>query len=39
MERGFALVRQNSWESIVRQLEKHIEDTLASKRALAIDAA
>jgi glycosyltransferase involved in cell wall biosynthesis len=38
-ERGFALVRQNSWESIVRQLEKHIQDTLASKRPLAIDAA
>ena len=39
MERGLALVRQNSWESIVLQLEKHIEDALASKRALAIDAA
>jgi glycosyltransferase involved in cell wall biosynthesis len=37
--RGFALVRENSWESIVRQLEKHIRDTLASKRPLAINAA
>jgi glycosyltransferase involved in cell wall biosynthesis len=37
--RGFELVRQNSWESIVSQLEKHIQQTLASKRALAIDAA
>jgi len=39
IERGLKLVRRNSWESIVRQLEKHIQDTLASKRALAIDAA
>jgi glycosyltransferase involved in cell wall biosynthesis len=38
-KRGLALVRQNSWESIVRQLEKHIEDVLLTKRALAIDAA
>jgi glycosyltransferase involved in cell wall biosynthesis len=39
IKRGFALVRRNSWESIVRQLEKHIEETLASKRALAVNAA
>jgi glycosyltransferase involved in cell wall biosynthesis len=39
MERGLELVSRNSWESIVRQLEQHIQDTLASKRALAIDAA
>jgi glycosyltransferase involved in cell wall biosynthesis len=39
IRRGLTLVRRNSWESIVRQLEKHIDDTLASKRALAIHAA
>lgn len=39
IKRGFELVRRNSWESIVGQLEKHVADTLASKRALAVDAA
>jgi glycosyltransferase involved in cell wall biosynthesis len=39
IKRGFELVKRNSWESIVRQLEKNIADTLARKRALAIDAA
>jgi glycosyltransferase involved in cell wall biosynthesis len=39
LERGLRLVRRNSWESIVRRLEKHIEDVLASKRALTVDAA
>jgi glycosyltransferase involved in cell wall biosynthesis len=39
ISRGFELVKRNSWESIVGQLEKHVADTLASKRALAVDAA
>lgn len=39
IKRGLALVRRNSWEAIVRELEKHVADTLASKRALAINAA
>lgn len=39
IRRGLTLVRQNSWESIVRQLEKQIDNALASKRALAVDAA
>jgi glycosyltransferase involved in cell wall biosynthesis len=39
IDRGHALVRQNSWESIVRQLEQHIAGTLASKRTLEVNAA
>ena len=39
IKRGFELVRRNSWESIVSQLEKHVADALTSKRTLAIDAA
>jgi glycosyltransferase involved in cell wall biosynthesis len=39
IKRGFELVRRNSWESIVGQLEKLVAATLASKRALAVDAA
>ena len=39
IERGFKLVKRSSWESIVRQLEKHVGDTLATKRALAVSAA
>jgi glycosyltransferase involved in cell wall biosynthesis len=39
IRRGFELVRRNSWESIVGELEKHVADILASKRALAVDAA
>jgi glycosyltransferase involved in cell wall biosynthesis len=39
IEQGFRFVRRNSWESIVRQLEKHIDEALASKRVLAVDAA
>ena len=39
IRRGFDLVKRNSWESIVQQLEKHVADVLTSKRALAIDAA
>jgi glycosyltransferase involved in cell wall biosynthesis len=39
IKRGFELVKRNSWESIVRQLEKHIAEALTSKRTLAVDAA
>jgi glycosyltransferase involved in cell wall biosynthesis len=39
IERGRALARRNSWESIVHQLERHIEDALSSKRTLSINAA
>lgn len=37
--RGLELVKRNSWESIVRQLEEHIDDALTSKRALGVSAA
>lgn len=36
---GLKMARQNSWESIVAQLEKHIEDVLANKRSVAQPAA
>jgi len=36
---GLKKARQNSWESIVTQLEKHVEDALARKRSLAATAA
>jgi glycosyltransferase involved in cell wall biosynthesis len=39
IQRGLARVRRNSWESIVAQLEEHIADALASKRALSVNAA
>jgi glycosyltransferase involved in cell wall biosynthesis len=39
IERGLAMVRRNSWESIVQQIEKHIDDVLASKRSLETHAA
>jgi len=39
IERGLARVRRNSWQSIVAQLEEHIDDALATKRELSIDAA
>jgi glycosyltransferase involved in cell wall biosynthesis len=39
IERGLAIARRNSWESIVRQIEKHIGDVLASKRSLDTHAA
>ena len=39
IERGVALALRNSWDSIVRQLEQHIEEALASKRILSINAA
>jgi glycosyltransferase involved in cell wall biosynthesis len=36
---GLELVKRNSWESIVRQLEGHIDDVLTTKRALGVSAA
>ena len=39
IDRGLAMVRRRSWESIVCQLEQHIADALASKRTLDISAA
>ena len=39
VERGRALARKNSWESIVTQLENHVLAALDSKRTLQIDAA
>lgn len=36
---GAKVARQNSWESIVAQLEKHIEDVLVTKRTVASSAA
>jgi len=37
--RGLELAARNSWDSIVDQLEKHIDDALARKRTLETDAA
>jgi glycosyltransferase involved in cell wall biosynthesis len=39
IERGLTLAHRNSWESIVRQLEQHIDDALVRKRILSITAA
>jgi glycosyltransferase involved in cell wall biosynthesis len=39
IKRGLSLAASSSWESIVDQLERHIEATLASKLDLNIDAA
>ena len=39
IERGLALAQQNSWESIVANLERHIEQALRSRRALNVNAA
>ncbi|HEV3410198.1 MAG TPA: glycosyltransferase, partial [Chthoniobacterales bacterium] len=36
---GLKRARQHSWESIVAQLEKHIDDVIASKQAVATTAA
>jgi glycosyltransferase involved in cell wall biosynthesis len=37
--RGLSRARRNSWESIVRQLEQHVQDVLAVKRILDVTAA
>jgi glycosyltransferase involved in cell wall biosynthesis len=39
IRRGLALAERNSWESIVSQLERHVDDMLLSKLSLEIDAA
>ncbi|MFN2509130.1 MAG: glycosyltransferase, partial [Chthoniobacterales bacterium] len=39
IKRGLKLAGQNSWESIVAQLEKHVEDALTTKRPIATTAA
>jgi glycosyltransferase involved in cell wall biosynthesis len=39
IERGLQLVARNSWESIVSELERHVDDALARKRDLETDAA
>lgn len=39
IKRGLQLVRRNSWESIVQQLEQHVAEALASKRKLDVTAA
>jgi len=36
---GLKRARQNSWESIVAQLEKHVEDALTTKRNVSTSAA
>ena len=36
---GLKLARQNSWESIVSQLERHVEDVLTSEPSVATTAA
>jgi glycosyltransferase involved in cell wall biosynthesis len=38
-ERGVAMALRNSWETIVGQLERHIEDALARKIIFSMDAA
>lgn len=39
IERGLRMARQNSWESIVQELEKHVADALISTRAVTVSAA
>ncbi|MDQ3314162.1 MAG: glycosyltransferase [Verrucomicrobiota bacterium] len=39
IKNGRRMARQNSWESIVEQLEKHVRDVLSTKRAVTITAA
>jgi glycosyltransferase involved in cell wall biosynthesis len=39
IQAGLKLARKNSWESIVSQLEKHVEDVLATKHHVASSAA
>jgi glycosyltransferase involved in cell wall biosynthesis len=39
IERGLALVKNNSWESIVSQLEQRIQETLNTKKAAGSKAA
>lgn len=39
IRRGLQRARRNTWDSIVAQLESHIEDVLSTKRAVATTAA
>ncbi len=39
IERGLKLVRRNSWESIVRRLEQHVLEALATNRSIESNAA
>ncbi|HEX4666874.1 MAG TPA: glycosyltransferase [Chthoniobacterales bacterium] len=39
IQRGLTLAERNSWESIVSQLESHVEEALATKASLQIHAA
>ena len=39
IRRGLKVAQVNSWESIVTQLEKHVEDALTTKRRVATTAA
>ncbi len=38
IQRGLQMAKENSWESIVAQLEKHIEEALVKKRATGVHA-
>jgi glycosyltransferase involved in cell wall biosynthesis len=39
LQRGRELARKNSWESIVRKLEGHVEDAICRNSTIAISAA
>ena len=39
IELGLLLAQRNSWDSVVAQIENHVEDTLARKRSLDVTAA
>ncbi len=39
IKNGRRMARQNSWESIVEHLERHVDDVLSSKRAITVTAA
>ena len=39
IERGLRLVARNSWESIVTELERHVDDALSRKRCLETNVA
>jgi glycosyltransferase involved in cell wall biosynthesis len=39
LQRGRELARKNSWESIVRKLERHVEDAICRNSTIAISAA
>ncbi|MEP6938022.1 MAG: glycosyltransferase family 1 protein, partial [Chthoniobacterales bacterium] len=39
VEAGLRMARRNTWDSIVAQLEKHVEDVIGTERAVATTAA